>query len=108
MLDPATSSLIHDLATPLAVLFAGVANAVTWYKLSLKKAARDEAETEHVSIWRVQHQNEADERDKTIQRLDKLIAEVKATNDGQAVRIKMLEDEMRDNRKANQPNRRLT
>lgn len=101
MLDPSTTLFIHDVATPLAVLFAGVANAVTWYKLSLKKAAREEAEKEHVSIWRVQHQQESDERDKTIQRLDKLITEVTATNKGQEVRIKMLEDEMRDNRRNN-------
>lgn len=108
MIDPSTVDLVKALGTPLAVLGAGVGHAVAWYKLTIKKAARDEAEAQYVSTWRVEHQKEADGRDKVIQELQSLIREVVATNKGQDVRIKNLEDESRDNRKANQPNRRLT
>lgn len=98
MVDPSTLELVKALGTPLAVLVGGVGHAVAWYKLTIKKAAKDEAESQYVSTWRVEHQKEADARDKVIQELQSLIREVVATNKGQDIRIKNLEEEARDNR----------
>lgn len=106
MVDPATSLLIHDLATPLALLGGFVAHALAWFKLANKKAARDEAEAEHISTWKFDHQKEADARDQQLNKLLVLITEVTASNKGQEIRIRMLEDEVRDNRNRERTNQR--